>query len=293
MSRIPHLPIEEYASDRIPGAPGPCLNSSLANRLLDRSEFHAWWKHPALNPEHQAEPPSDLMNRGSAAHAILLEDASHRIDSIPYDDWRTAAAKELRDRSLAAGRIPLLARDAEAAQIMAQRADIALHTSPDLDGLGDTWNESTFWWLETRVNTAGLERDCYLKCRPDMVSTDGTTIISYKTTTMPAHPDAYLSTLLRAGHDVQAAFEIAGVEAVSGSQVTHYVWLVQELEPPYACSLIGMDQKLRAYALGRYDQAVMRWAECLADDRWPSYPNRVCYPELPSWRLRELEAMEA
>ncbi len=289
-NRLERLPIAEYAADRLPGCPGPTLNSSIANRLLERSEYHAFWAHP-MNPDRRQEPPSKIMNLGSAAHLLLLE--PERIDDIvpvPYEDWRTNSAKELRDKALAEGKIPLLQADADRAVLMAQRADIALNLSPDLDGLGQTVSELTYWWRETRVSIDGIERECYLRARPDMVSRDGAIIISYKTTGQIAEPDAYMKTLLNAGHDLQAAFEISAVEAVERVRVSHYIWLVQETEEPYACSLVGMSPALRHLALTRMDEAVMRWAECLATDYYPGYPTRVCYPEVPAWRLRELEA---
>lgn len=290
-NRRERLPIAEYAADRV-GAPGPTLNSSLAVRLLERSEYHAWWRHP-MNPEHTPVVPNNIMNLGSAAHLFLME--PERIDDVvpvPYEDWRTNAAKEIRDKALAAGKIPLLKADADRAVIMAQRADIALQLSPDLDGLGQTVSELTYWWRETRVALNGMEHEAYLRCRPDMLSQDGTIIISYKTTGTPAEPDRYMRHILDVGYDVQAAFEISGVEAVERTRVLHYLWLVQETEEPYACSLIGMTPQLRHLAMTRMDQAVMRWAECLATDRWPAYPNRIVYPEVPAWRMREIEEQE-
>lgn len=291
-NRIERLPIAEYGADRIPGCPQPTLNSSLANRLLERSEFHAWWKHP-MNPEHKPMVASDIMNLGSAAHLFLME--PERIDDVvpvPYDDWRTNAAKGMRDDALAAGKIPLLTADADRAVLMASRADIALQLSPDLDGLGQTVSELTYWWRETRVNTAGIERECFLRARPDMVSQDGAIIISYKTTGQIAEPDAYMKTLLNAGHELQAAFEISAVEAVERVHVQHYVWLVQETEEPFACSLIGMSPQLRHLGMVRMDEAVLRWGECLASDYYPGYPSRIAYPEVPAWRMREIEEQE-
>lgn len=293
-NRLESLPIAEYAADRLPGCPQPTLNSSLANRLVERSEFHAWWRHPRLNDEYRQEPPSNIMNLGSAAHVLLLE--PERIDDIvpvPYEDWRTGAARELRDKALADGKIPLLQADADRAVLMAQRADLALNLSPDLDGLGQTVSELTYWWRETRVGIDGMEREAYCRARPDMVSRDGAIIISYKTTGQVAEPDAYLRHILNVGYDLQAAFEISAVEAVERVRVTHYVWLVQETEEPYACSLIGMSPALRHLALSRMDQAVLRWGEAIATDRWPGYPSRIAYPEVPSWRLRELEEVDA
>lgn len=288
LAAIPNLPIEDYAFDNIPGCPAPTLNSSLAARLLERSPAHAKYRHPSLG-DGEPEPPDNLMNIGSAAHAILLEDASYRIFAVPYDDWRTKRAQEMRDDALAEGRIPLLSRDVAAAHALATNARKLINESPDLADLGPTLNEHTFFWQEERGDTS-----CWLRCRPDMASEDGLVIISYKTTSMVAEPSAYMKTLLNGNHDLQAGFEIAGVEHTHGTEGrVRYVWLVGEMEPPYAHSLVGMSQPLRHLALSRFDQAVGRWAECMASGEFPSYSTRITYPEVPVWRLRELEEMEA
>lgn len=285
---IANLPIADYAADNIPGMVAPTLNSFLAARLLERSEAHAKYDHPKLGSKWP-EPPNNLMNIGSAAHLVLLEpERIDDIERIPYTDWRTRASQELRDEALADGHIPLLAKDADAVVLMAAEAQALLDDSPDLSFLGRTLNEQTYVWKEERATGS-----CWLRCRPDMVSEDGLVIISYKTTSQNAEPAAYMKTLLNGNHDLQAGFEIAGVEAIHGTAgQTRYVWLVQEMEPPYAVSLVGLSQPLRHLGLSRFDQAVERWAACIASGKFPSYSDRIQYPEVPAWRLREIEEME-
>lgn len=281
MAHLIHdLPMDRYAADDV-GAPTPTLNSSLANRLIDRSARHAYARHPKYGG--LAPDVNDAMNIGSAAHAMLLEDRDI-IATIPYDDWRTARAKEMREEATAARQIPLLRRDADAVRAMVEVARLKLDLCPDLEGLGPTDSELTLVWEEERfIGTA------WLRARPDLMSRDRTILISYKTTRSPANPDRYVRTITDAGHHVQAAFEIAGVEAVFGTRVTHYVWLVQEVEPPFACSLIGLSSQMRHLATARMDVAIDKWIGCQASREWPGYPERICYVDPPAWAMREIE----
>ena len=279
------LPTEDYARDEV-GAPAPTLNSSTANRILDASPDHAQWFHPRLGGH--ANDVSNQMNVGSAAHALLLE-GRDIIESLPFDNWMTKAAKESRAAAIAAGRIPLLTADAGAVDAMVERARYMLDNSPDLAGLGALDAELTYVWKDIRVSVKGVERETWMRCRPDAVTTDRRIILSYKTMRTSAEPDAYAKTLMNARYEMQAAFEMLAVEAVDGVTPTHYVWLVQEQEPPYACSLVGLGPDLRELGFGRMDAAVALWAECLANGEFPGYPMRIAYPSLPPWKLAELE----
>lgn len=280
------IPMRDYAADDV-GAPEPCLHSSAAHRLLTRSPHHAWWAHPKLGGH--ASPPNDAMNLGSAAHAILLEGNAGVIDALDYPDWRTAAARAARAESLAAGRIPLLATEAEAVMLMASRAQRAIGDSPSLAGLGPLDSEQTYVWSEHRVNAAGIDRDVWCKSRPDAMSRDRSVVLSYKTTSLSAEPEHYTRTIIDRGYDLQAAFEIAGIEAVDGVRPTHYIWVVQEASEPYEVSLIGLGPQLAERAIGLFDAAVALWGECVARDDWPGYPDRVCYVAPPAWAMAEME----
>jgi len=289
-SRLPHLPIFEYGRDNC-GAPEPTLNSGLANILLKQSPFHAWYAHPKLNPDWEPRASNDAMDLGSAAHAVFIEGDTERICAIDAPDWRTSAAKERKAAAQAAGRIPLLVADAARVIDIVAEAQVALAESPDLRDLGVCRAEETYVWA---AEYGG--RTAWLRCRPDWVSADFRVIVSYKTTAQIAEPLTYLRTMLNAGHEMQAAFELAGVEAVTGVRPESYIWIVSEVQPPHAVALIGLSNTMRALGGARMDAAVLRWAECLEagpePENWPGYPARVAYVEPPSWAMREMEMMD-
>lgn len=276
------IPMADYAADNL-GTDAPTLNSGLAHRLLTRSPLHAWWGHPRLNPQWQPTE-SEAFDLGAAVHDLVIEGRTDRIRVIQADSWRTKEARDLRDAARADGMLPLLPDQATAVLAMVGPALAAIELSPDLMGLGELDPEQTFIWQDESTGA-------WLRCRPDWVTRDLTIILSYKTTSASAEPEAFARSIMSFGYDLQAAFEIAGVEAACGARVTHYIWVVQEVQPPYAVSLVGMSPEMRHYGLSRFDLAVSRWADCLNNDRWPGYPTRICYVSPPAWAMAQLEGV--
>ena len=286
MTNALKIPIGDYGSDQV-GAPVPTLNSSVATKLLTKSPLHAWYSHPRLNPSHE-NTSNEAMELGTACHAVLLENNPDIIVVVEATDWRTNEAKQQRDWAKADGKVALLPHEAAKVFEMVTAANNAIAASPDLDGIGECVPEQTFVWEEERGG-----HKVWLRCRPDWVTKDNRVILSYKTTGQNAEPDAYVKTMLNGGFEMQAAFELSGVEAVTGVRPTHYIWITQEVQPPCAVSLIGLSDDLRDYGMSRMDAAVMRWAECLETNTWPGYPNRVCYVSAPGWARNQWEERQA
>jgi len=282
MPEYADMKMTRYVHDEL-DTPGPTLNSGLAHRILARSPRHAWWGHHRLNPEWK-ESSSDAFDIGTAAHDLIIDDRSDRIVVINADSWRTKEAKEQREAARAEGKLPLLEEQANAVLAMLAPLREAMASSPDLAGLGKLDPERTLVWQDPLSGA-------WLRARPDWITTDRSIILSYKTTSASAEPDAYTRTLLNFGYDMQAAFEMNGVEVIHGTAPTHYIWVVQEVQPPYAVSLIGLSPELKAYAQAQFDAAVSRWAQCMANNVWPGYSERVCYPSVPPWVMAQAEEL--
>lgn len=157
----------------------PSLSASIAHILTTSSPKHAWTAHPKLNPDWQPRE-EEKFDIGKAAHALLLEgEAAVRV--IPFDDWRTNAAKDEREAARAEGRIPLLAKHWEGVEAMRAAAYgqlEGLDVQPTL--FTDGKPEQTLVWEDNGV---------LCRARLDWLRTDLTAIDDLKTTSASANPE--------------------------------------------------------------------------------------------------------
>lgn len=270
------IPAAEYHADP---CPAPSLSASVAKLLVSKSPRHAWTAHPRLNPAY--EPTEDTkFDLGSAAHAHLLEGVN-RMVVIDADSYRTNAAKEARDEARAAGKHPVLKADYANVLLMRNVALKAIADCPDLSGitLADGKAEQSVIWKEGAV---------YCRARIDWLADDYSLILDLKTTAASANPDAWVRTMSGMDGEVQGAFNIRGVKAVTGKE-PKFVFLVQEVDPPFACSFVGLPPAFLALGASKCAVAVEAWRQCLASNEWPAYTNRICWVDPPAYHQAEWE----
>ena len=269
---IHDMPAEQYHADP---CPMPSLSNSIAQILISRSPMHAWMAHPKLNQNFQPDE-SSRMDLGSAAHAILLENDWAIVEEVVADDWRTKAAREKRDEIRARGKYPVLSKHYAALRQMVPVAHMCIEAS-ELAGIFDEGEaERTLCWRESGV---------WMRCRMDWRSTDGLVVLDYKTCQC-AEPEAFSRQIINMGYDMQAAFYLRGHRATGGSPHAKFVFLAQEIEPPYACSLVGVAPSLMALGDMKVERAVQLWRRCIETNNWPAYPARIAWAEVPEWAER-------
>lgn len=271
------LPLQDYVNDP---APEPSLSHGIAHALLTYSPKHAWVSHPRLNPDHEPEnnPRFDI---GSIAHALLLENDRSRLVVVDAKTWQSKDAKAQRDLAWTEGKLPILAHKLASVDAMVQAAKDQIGDSK-LAGILDAGEpEVTFVWQE---------RGAWCRTRPDWMTADHRTLLDYKTTDAAAHPDAWgRGVMASQGYELQAELGRRAMRMLLGVHQVDFVFLVQETEPPYAMSFVGLEPAYWAYAEARLDLALQIWTECRAADKWPCYPNRVAYIEPPTWLTYRLE----
>ncbi len=273
------IPAAAYHADP---APEPSLSSSVAKILIGRTPRHAWMAHPRLNPDHAEENKVEF-DIGTAAHALLLEGESG-VTVVDADSYRTKAAKEARDAAYTAGRTPLLPHqlvDVEA-MVAAARVQLEAHEVAG-QAFKDGKPEQTLVWQE-----AGI----WLRCRLDWLPIANRPFYDYKTTTN-AHPDTWQRRLFENGYDVQAAFYLRGIREALGTENAEFRFVVQEVKPPYALSVVALTPAALALGDAKAHRAIEMWRDCLSADRWPGYPNDVAYLDAPVWEEARFEAAKA
>jgi PDDEXK-like domain of unknown function (DUF3799) len=272
---IHSLSAEQYHADPCPTA---SLSSSVAGILLDQSPSHAWLSHPRLNPNYVREPADSRFDLGSAAHLMLLERREDKIARVAAADWRTKAAKEARAAAQANGQYAILDRHYFAVVEMVAAARAFVNTT-ELAGIFETGEpERAVLWQE---------RDMWYRCRPDLLSADRRVCLDYKTTASAA-PDAFAKQIGRMGYDLQSEFYTRGLFAVTEIEPT-FVFLAQEITPPYACSLVALSNAYREVGRAKVTRAMKIWETCVRANDWPSYTNQICYAEPTPWQLTDIE----
>jgi len=264
----------------------PSFSASIGKEMLARSPRHAWTKHPRLNPDWQPDNRA-MFDLGKAAHALLLGEARD-FAVIDAEDWRTKAAKEERDLAYAAGLTPLLAGQWAQVQemAMAARAQLAVHEDA----------KDAFTYGKPDMTLVWQEGDTWCRSRLDWLPNKGRKFPEFKSTGESAHPDAWTRQLFNLGYDFQSALYRRGIRAVLGIEDPIFEFIVQETEPPYALSVIGLPPAVLDMAERKVDAALEWWRWCLESDTWPGYPRKTCYVDMPAYieaQWLEREAREA
>lgn len=258
----------------------PSLSNSLAKIILMQSPAHAWQAHPKLNPAAEKEEKT-AFDLGSAAHALLLE-GDDRMTVINADSYRTKLAQELRDAAREAGKFPILEKDYDAVYEMANVAHDAIRRCDDLGGLtlkhGNA--EQTIIWTDGGI---------YCRARPDWLSEDRKVMLDYKSTATSANPEEWQRTMLNGWGDLQPAFYLEGNTATGGAEDAVFIWLVQEVTAPFACSFIGVAPELLELGRAKAAKAKAIWRECIQSGNWPGYPSRIHWLTPPAWALSKWE----
>jgi len=276
-----NVPAEQYHADRLLDN-HMTVSASLLKILLKKTPRHAWLAHPRLNKDYLMETAAKF-DIGSAAHALLLE-GQDAVVVIGADSFRTKDAKEARDAAYEAGKIPLLT--AQAADVVAMQiaalAQLKNHEEA-FDAFAEGKPEQTLIWQE--------EGGIWCRARLDWLKERTGAIWDYKTTTS-AQPDDWQRRLFDLGGDLQEAWYRRGVKALGLSNDPQFRFIVQEVEAPYALSVIGLTPAAQALGEMKVWRALEIWRWCRANDRWPGYPNQTCYIEPPAWEMAKGEEMK-
>lgn len=268
------MSMAEYQADP---APAPSLSAGIIHRLVAQTPLHAWMAHPKLNKDYKPEE-DDKFDLGSCAHAVLLE-GEGAIYAIEAPDWRTKAAKEARDLARSQGKIPVLAHKLVAIREMAGVAREALKDVAEIGpiDLSTGKAEHVLIWQEGGI---------WCRARPDWI---GGVMLDYKSTDGSAAAAAWCrNQLMKLGFDTQAVHYSRGYRAITGTRLP-FIFMVQENQPPYECSFVGLSNAVLEIAERKWDFALALWAKCMATNKWRGYPRRVEMAEPMAWDIDQDE----
>ncbi len=251
---IKQISDEEYFAN-------PALSASIAKILLSQSPLHAKWAY-----DHPSDEASAAMDVGTIAHDLVLR-GINSAEVLDFPDWRTKVAKEARDKARTEGKTPILAH--KFAQIEAMVNALKASFGDNYPFENGNPEMSIFW------------EECGQPCKGkiDWLRDDNRLIVDYKTTT-DANPQAFARRIFTDGYDIQAAFYLRGLEKITG-QKAKFVFVVQEVEAPFAVSTIEIDRRSLNLAEDKALYAIEKWQSCCNSGNFEGYGHH--FGEVPSF----------
>lgn len=255
------------------------LNQSTAHMMLSRSPKHAWAAHPQLGGRRRKTTPE--MTLGTIIDEILLG-GERGLEVVPFDAYRSNAAKEARDAAIARGKTPVKEPDIleyrEASERARKNLDFA---GIDLD---EYQKQVCILWVEHASNGAPVQ------CRAlmDLVYVARGLILDLKTTEN-ARPDGLGRKCITYGYHIQGAAYTSALEHVvpdlSGRVRFQNVFL--ETEFPNVVTLTEPSGAMLQLGRVQWQRAVDIWEECTRTGKWPAYTavGEVARLEPPPWAI--------
>lgn len=267
------IPASRYHADP---CPTPSLSSGAARTILAKSPAHVKMENVRLGGK--SREATSAMETGSLVHAILSGNAADEIAVGEFDNYLTKAAKEWRESIRAAGKIPVLRDDYQAAldcaEMVRERCAEGLTSSP-FDGCAR--HEVTAIWQEG---------DTFCRARYDVLHVDehkNATAWDWKSTA-DISDRGIERTVAKYRYDIQAAFYLRGLEAL-GFKVPQlsFVFVFFETVVPFTVRRVVLSGEYLQQARKEVSQAIALWQQCLAANSFPTTPPDTLTVEIPHY----------
>lgn len=246
------VPEADYFTD-------PALSQSQMKTLLDCPARYRWeLDHPR---EHR-----DAFDIGHACHTKVLGVGSPFV-AIDVDSKRGKAWTEPAEAARAEGKTPLLRKDADTVDAMAE-AVLAGKARPLFEREGA--NEQTVTWDEG---------DVACRARLDRLTPHG--IVDLKTT-IDASPHGFGKSAANYRYDLQAAVYTRAVEITTGDALP-FVFVAVEKTPPHFVGMYVLPPDAIDRGVQSRIDALDIYRRCRDTGQWPDYPTDVTELRWPRW----------
>lgn len=269
------LTAADYHRDPVEGG---SLSSTGARRLLEPAG-PARFRWALDNP---GEDRTDAFDLGTAVHQVALGDPEDRLYVTTAEEWRTKEVKAEVAAAREDGKTVLRPSQWQTVADMAA----AVRQHPGARSLlkpGGGKPEQSLVWQDRETGVMCRARIDWL---PTYV--DGWPfVVTDLKTTEHADGEAFGKSAANFGYHVQAAFYLAGVEALGLGVAPTFRFINVEKRAPYLVNVIELDDV--ALNVGRNLARIARhtYATCQRTGEWPGYPDDVEVATLPEWYLRD------
>ncbi|MEU8829418.1 PD-(D/E)XK nuclease-like domain-containing protein [Streptomyces sp900116325] len=260
---------EDYHADR-----GSVSSTGL--RKLLAPGCPAQFKYDRDNPQ----PHKKEFDLGHAAHLLVLGEGPE-LEVIDAPDWKKVATRELRDLAYAEGKVPLLTKDHEQVQAMAE----AIRQHPlagPLFAPGTGKAEQSIFWTDPATGVRCRVRPDWLKQLPGL-----TLCVDYKTI-KSADPDTVSKAIRDHGYHQQDPLYIDGIRAAYQSEEVRFIFAFQSKVAPYLITVRELADQDRDIGRAKNVRALRLFADCTATGIWPDWTGPVTdIPtiSMPTWAV--------
>jgi len=231
-------------------------------------------------------PPKDTYDLGHVAHTLILGVGSHpevphrfdpktKADLGEAEDMRSPSTRAHAAEIRAAGNIPLLRKEIDKAEAMAESLqrhafamEILTEGKPEVTG-----------YLEHQVT--GQRR----RVRVDWLHPQ---VLGDVKTAESADPDVFKKRAAEYGYFIQAPYYLDVLRAL-GHPAKAFAFVVIEKNPPYPVSVIQLGARSIKLGRKRYTQGLEILRDCKEADVWPGYiqPDTYAQVEIPDYHFFE------
>lgn len=262
---------DDYHADPVPG--GSISSTGMKRLLRSPAAYRYAVDHPQAH--------SDAFDLGKVAHAKVLGTGADLV-VVDADSWRTNAAKQQRDDARAAGKVPLLAADAERVDAMVD-AVLAHPIAAALLAAEGQSEQSAFWQDEATGVWCRARFD-----RRTRLANGRPVVVDLKTA-VTAAPGDWGRHCHSFGYHVQASHYLEAARHAAGDEDPAFLFIAVEKEAPHLVAVHELDAAALARGAELAHRARALYAHCTSTGDWPGYPPEVALVSLPPYAFRDRE----
>jgi hypothetical protein len=272
----PAITCEQYFAEP---CPAPALTNSGIKQLLGKCPAYLYHCHPALGGGGGPEKTAP-MARGNLVHRLSLGKGDDYAIS-PFDEYRSAAAKEWKEIVESAGQMPVKQKDYDQAEAM---ASIMRDRISEACGGLPYETEVVIAWQEQMSNGP-----VWCRAMLDVWCPDG--LLAFDLKTCADASDEPVQRAFANGYATQDAWYRRGLEKLTAEHGrVRFGFLFVESDEPHLTRTAQATEGFRTAAKFQCDRALAVFADCLSRGEWPGYDEIAVPP--PPWLLTRWDAAE-
>ena len=266
----------------------PSLSSTMANTLIEKTEIEAFNQSKRLNPEVK-DKKSDPMDLGTMAHELILQKKQDTfVINEAFDAWRSDAAKSWKKTIEDQGKIALNANTkGKVVQVEAMRDALfeQLKDHKDYSGIlqkgrGEVagfafddgiWKRAKFDFIDDYKQPEHPEVDI---------------LVDYKTTGLTFDKWEKGELWGDGGKYIQNPHYRSVYEAITNRKCK-FIWVVQRTVEPFLVRIYEIDDGYVEEVTLRYQQAVLKFKNCVANNIWRGEVPYTFHSYPPTWTLNK------